>query len=182
MWDALALNRAGMALDLISWRKAVSLWAAGRAVVISEYEDRFLHSARLTIRMPSIIQCLDVKSVPNNYTQVLPLNRRNLWMRDGGRCVYCDAKVTLGNFTIDHVVPRSQGGDTSWENLVTSCQSCNNRKGNRRPRPGELELHHAPFIPKLTRAAPRTLVEKLSFRVPHPSWRDYIYWSMAKAA
>jgi 5-methylcytosine-specific restriction endonuclease McrA len=182
MWDALALNRAGMALDLISWRKAVTLWSLGRAVVISEYEDQYLHSARMTMRMPSIVQCLDVKTMPRNYTQVLPLTRRNLWLRDGGRCVYCEAKVTLNSFTIDHVLPRSQGGTSSWDNLVTSCQSCNNRKGNRRLKPNELAQMHHPFVPKLTRAAPRTLVEKLSFRVPHPSWSDYIYWSVDKAA
>ncbi len=182
MWDALSLNQAGMAIDLISWRKAVSLWALGRAVIIAEYEDRLLRSARLTMHMPAIIQCLDVKVMPKNYTQVLPLTRRNLWMRDGGCCVYCGQKVTLSSFTIDHVLPRSSGGLSTWENLVTACQSCNNRKGNRTPRAGEFQLPHRPRVPRLTRAAPRSLVEKLSFRVPHPSWQDYIYWSLAQAA
>jgi len=182
MWDSLALNQSGMALDLISWRRAVTLWATGRAVVISEYEDKILHSAKVTMHMPSIVQCLDVKHTPKNFTQVLPLTRRNLWVRDGCCCIYCGQKVSLGSFTIDHVLPRSMGGDFSWENLVTACRFCNNRKGNRKPRPGEMDMLHRPFVPKLTKAAPRPLVEKLSFLVPHPSWRDYIYWSLAKAA
>jgi 5-methylcytosine-specific restriction endonuclease McrA len=179
MLDALALNLAGIPMDIISWRKAVTLWALGRAEILASYEDRFIHSPRLTLAMPSVVQCLDVRSMPRNFTHVLPLTRRNLYGRDGGLCVYCGQKISLSSFTIDHVIPRSQGGKTSWDNVVTACMHCNNRKGNRRPRPGEIDMLHEPFVPRLTHAAPRNLVEKLSFRAPPMAWSTYIYWSVA---
>jgi len=178
MLDALALNVAGIPMDIISWKRAVTLWALGRAEILATYEDRFIHSPRLSLAAPSIVQCLDARSMPRNFTHILPFTRRNLHARDGGMCVYCGQKVSLSNFTIDHVIPRSQGGKTSWENVVAACMGCNNRKGNRRPRPGEIDLLHEPFIPRLTRAAPRNLVEKLSFRVPPMAWSSYIYWKI----
>ena len=182
MLDALALNVAGIPMDIISWRKAVTLWALGRAEILAAYEDQFIRSPRFALRAPSVVQCFDVKSMPRNFTHVLPFTRRNLYSRDGGCCVYCAQKVSFSSFTIDHVIPRSLGGKTSWENVVTACMGCNNRKGNRRPRPGDLKMLHQPFTPRLTHAAPRNLVEKLSFRAPPPAWRGYIYWRVANAA
>ena len=178
MLDALALNVAGIPMDIISWKKAVTLWALGRAEILATYEDRFIHSISLTLAAPSVVQCLDARNMPRNFTHVLPFTRRNLHARDGGICVYCSQKVSLSNFTIDHVIPRSQGGKTAWENVVTACMGCNNRKGNRHPKPGELNMLHQPFIPRLTKAAPRNLVEKLNFRTPPMTWNSYIYWSV----
>jgi 5-methylcytosine-specific restriction endonuclease McrA len=181
MMDALALNVAGIPVDIITWKKAVTLWALGRVEVLSAYENQFIHSPRVALAAPSVVQCLDLRSMPRNFTHVLPLTRRNLYARDGGRCGYCGQKVSFSSFTIDHVVPRCLGGRTSWENVVTACMACNNRKGSRRPRPGELKMLHQPFAPRLTHAAPRNLVEKLSFRVPPEAWRAYIYWRIAGA-
>ena len=178
MLDALALNVAGIPMDIISWKKAVTLWALGRAEILATHDNHFIHSPRISIAAPSVVQCIDARSMPRNFTHVLPFTRRNLYARDGGSCVYCGQHVSFSNFTIDHVHPRSLGGKTTWENAVTACMSCNNRKGNRRPRPGELKMSHQPFVPRLTRAAPRNLVEKLSFRSPPLAWSAYIYWSV----
>ena len=181
LMDALALNVAGIPIDIISWKRAVTLWALGRAEILAAHEGRTIRSPRFSLEAPSVIQCIDLKGMPRNFTHVLPFTRRNLHARDGGRCVYCGQKVSLSNFTIDHVLPRSLGGRTDWENVVSACMSCNNRKGNRRPRPGEPKMLHQPFAPRLTHAAPRALVEKLSFRVPPAAWNTYIYWRIAGA-
>ena len=182
MLDALALNVAGIPMDIISWKKAVTLWALGRAEILSAYENQFIRSPSFSLRAPSVVQCFDIKSMPRNFTHVLPFTRRNLYSRDGGRCIYCAQKVSFSNFTIDHVIPRSLGGRTAWENVVVACMGCNNRKGNRRPRPGDLNMLHQPFAPRLTHAAPRNLVEKLSFRAPPVAWSAYIYWRIVRAA
>jgi 5-methylcytosine-specific restriction endonuclease McrA len=176
--DALALNRAGVPVDILPWRRAVTLWALGRAVVLEVYEGRFVHSPSLTLALPSVVQCLDAPATPRNFTRVLPFTRRNLYRRDGGRCAYCGERVTYSSFTIDHVHPRSLGGATSWENTVSACMPCNSRKGNRRPRSGELEPLRRPFVPRLSHAAPRNLVDKLCFREPPEPWRRHIYWSV----
>jgi 5-methylcytosine-specific restriction endonuclease McrA len=178
MMDALALNRAGIPVDILPWKRAVTLWAIGRAEVVAVYEGCFLHSPRITLALPSVVQCLDGPSTPRNFTRVLPFTRRNLYRRDGGCCAYCGVKLSYSSFTIDHVNPRSLGGETSWENTVSSCMPCNSRKGNRRPRAGELEPLRPPFTPRLSHAAPRSLVDKVCFReLPEP-WRAYIYWSI----
>jgi 5-methylcytosine-specific restriction endonuclease McrA len=182
MIESLALNMAGIPMDIISWKKAITLWSLGRAVIISEYEDKIIRSPRFSMHIPSIIQCVDMRVMPRNFTNRLPFNRRNILARDHGVCVYCGQKVTLASFTIDHVIPRSHGGETSWENVVSSCTTCNNRKGNKRWKAGELKMLHQPYAPKLTKAAPRNLVNKLSFKTPHQSWTDYIYWRIALMA
>lgn len=176
MMEALALNRAGVPVDVLPWRKAVTLWALGRAEIVAVHEGLFVHSPRLTIPLPSVVQCLDGPVTPRNFTRVLPFTRRNLYRRDGGRCAYCGQPVTLAGFTIDHVEPRSLGGETSWENTVSACMPCNSRKGNRRPRAGELEPSRRPFAPRLTHAAPRRVVDKLCFRETPEPWRAHIYW------
>ncbi len=178
MLDALALNRAGVPIDIVSWKKAITLWALGRAEVIAVHEGRYVRSPRLCVEVPSVLQCLDGPVSPRNFTRELPFTRRNLYGRDGGRCAYCGQSVSFSSFTIDHVYPRSLGGVTSWDNTVSACMPCNSRKGNRRPRAGELEPIRPPFTPRLTHAAPRNIVEKLCFRPLPESWRAYIYWSI----
>src|SRR3954464_11632167 len=181
MIESLALNMAGIPMDIVSWKKAITLWSLGRAIVIAEYEDQIIHSPRFSMNIPSIIQCIDMRVMPRNFTNFLPFNRKNIYNRDKGCCVYCGQKVTLSSFTIDHVIPSSLGGQTTWENVVTACTTCNNRKGNKRWKAGELKMFSQPYAPKLTKAAPRNLVNKLSFKTPHQSWCDYIYWRVAVA-
>ena len=93
MVEALALNMAGIPMDIVSWKKAITLWSLGRAIVIAEYDDHIVRSPRFSMRIPSIIQCLDMRVMPRNFTNFLPFNRKNIFARDKGRCVYCGVKV-----------------------------------------------------------------------------------------
>ncbi len=177
MFEALALNQGGAPMDIMPWKRAVTLWSLGKAVVLEEYREARVRSIRLVLQLPAVIRCLETRTLPRHYTKVLPLNRRNLFLRDGGCCVYCGKAVSFSSYTIDHVVPKSQGGGSTWENLVAACSRCNNRKGGRRYRADELSMHHRPFVPRLPQAAPRALVQKLGFRRLPEAWKAYLPWS-----
>ncbi|MFZ9098645.1 MAG: HNH endonuclease, partial [Burkholderiaceae bacterium] len=75
--------------------------------------------------------------------------RRNIFARDGSRCQYCGKRFPTSELSIDHVVPRSQGGKTTWTNVVTACRGCNHRKGNRTPEQARMPLLYVPYVPSL---------------------------------
>src|SRR5262249_59068928 len=85
-----------------------------------------IHSARQAMRVPSVIRLLEYRRIPH---QTRALSRKNILMRDRYTCQYCLKTLNSGELTLDHVVPRSRSGETTWENLVACCHPCNNRKG-----------------------------------------------------
>lgn len=121
---ALLLNASYEPLHVITVRRAVVLVLAGKADVVSEGEGS-LHSARVTVPVPSVIRLRYYVKVP--YRAHLPLTRRNVVVRDRGRCAYCGRKGD----TVDHVVPRSRGGTHTWDNVVAACAPCNGRKADK---------------------------------------------------
>ena len=121
--DALVLNATYEPLCVVSSRRAVVLVLTGKAQAV-ESGDRELHSARLTMRVPTVVRLSRYVRVP--YRSTVPLTRRAVFARDGGRCVYCKAPAT----SIDHVLPRSRGGMHVWENVVSCCRRCNHAKAD----------------------------------------------------
>jgi 5-methylcytosine-specific restriction endonuclease McrA len=126
--------------------------------------------------MPSIVRL--VNTVASLFTRGVKFNRRNLYLRDKGRCQYCSRKISTAEFTLDHVVPRCKGGKTSWTNLVTACLTCNQRKGNRSVREAGFRLRTEPVKPRFVAGGAGTL----AWHVGMPeSWKDYMgsfrYWS-----
>ena len=87
-----------------------------------------LHAQRSRIAMPSVIRLLEYRRIPH---QTRALSRKNILLRDRNTCQYCGEALPPGELTLDHVIPRSRGGNSTWENLVACCHSCNRRKGNR---------------------------------------------------
>src|SRR3954451_16346423 len=108
---ALVLNATYEPLGVVSSRRAVVLVLSGKAVAV-EAGDGELHSEHLVMRVPVVVRLTRFVRVP--YRMHVPLTRRAVFARDGGRCVYCTAPAT----SIDHVVPRSRGGEHVWENVV----------------------------------------------------------------
>jgi 5-methylcytosine-specific restriction endonuclease McrA len=121
---ALVLNATYEPLCVVSQRRAVILVLTGKAVAIESSEDE-LHSERLALRVPLVVRLARFVRVP--YRGAVPLTRRAVFARDGGRCVYCLAPAT----SIDHVIPRSRGGGHVWENVVSCCRRCNHAKADR---------------------------------------------------
>ncbi len=124
MSRALVLNATYEPLCVVPSRRAVVLVLAHKAEVLHDTGEA-LHSEHLAVPVPSVIRLRTFVKVP--YRRRAPLNRRGIFARDGHRCQYCGAAAE----SIDHVVPRSKGGEHAWENVVAACRPCNVRKGDR---------------------------------------------------
>jgi 5-methylcytosine-specific restriction endonuclease McrA len=122
--DALVLNASYEPLCVVAARRAVVLVLTDKAVSVA-VGDAVLHSARVEVPVPAVVRLTRFVKVP--YRATVPLTRRAVFARDGGRCVYCGAAAT----SLDHVVPRSRGGAHSWDNVVSACSRCNHVKADR---------------------------------------------------
>ncbi|BAC91671.1 MULTISPECIES: HNH endonuclease [Gloeobacter] len=137
MGKVLVLNASYEPLNITSWRRAVVLLLKEKAEQV-EHNGRILKSS---FPLPTVIRLRQYVQVP--YKEI-PLTRRNVLHRDGHTCQYCGSKEDL---TIDHVVPRSKGGEDAWENVTTACVRCNIKKGNRTPKEAAMPLTTMPRRP-----------------------------------
>ncbi len=122
----LVLNASYEPINVCAARRAIVLVLKGVAMT-EEENGHLLHSTRLTIRVPSVIRLLEYRRIPH---QTRALSRKNILLRDRNTCQYCGEIFPAAELTLDHVVPRSRGGLSTWENLVACCHPCNRRKGN----------------------------------------------------
>jgi 5-methylcytosine-specific restriction endonuclease McrA len=144
MAHVLVLNATYQRLNFISVQRAVVLLLKQKAEPIEVDSGAQLHSERMVLDAPVVIRLLSYVHVPYERFTV-PLSRRTLINRDNHTCQFCGD--TESPLTIDHVVPRSRGGTTSWENCVTACLRCNHRKGNRTPEEANMRLLSVPRRP-----------------------------------
>jgi 5-methylcytosine-specific restriction endonuclease McrA len=141
-----------------------------------EEQGQMLHAAKVNVPMPSVIRLLEYRRIPH---QTRALSRKNILLRDRNSCQYCDAILTAAELTLDHVIPRSRGGLSTWENLVACCHACNRKKGNqmlheltdmrlkREPRP--FSLHTSRHIMRMIGSA-------------DAAWRKYLYFEHTEPA
>jgi len=174
--DTLVLNAAYQPVARVSWQRAFTLVFTGRAEVVETYADRVIRSAREVFPMPSIVRF--VRMVKAYFSRGVRFNRRNVYLRDKGRCQYCGHRVPSNAFNFEHVVPKAQGGRTTWANIVVSCHPCNQKKGNRTPEQAGMKLLSQPYRPKSLPGMGRT---QLAWHEGMPStWKDYLqtvrYW------
>ena len=123
MQCALLLNATFEPLCVVPLRRAVVLVLSQKAVVVSHGAGEY-RSERMSVALPSVIRLTHYVKVP--YRTTVSLSRKAVLARDGGRCVYCGGHAS----TVDHVVPRSRGGEDRWDNVVAACGRCNNRKAH----------------------------------------------------
>ena len=123
----LVLNASYEPINICGARRALVLVLKGVARTEEEH-GMTLHAQRNRIAMPSVIRLLEYRRIPH---QTRALSRKNILLRDRNTCQYCGVVLPSSELTLDHVVPRSRGGASTWENLVACCHSCNRRKGNR---------------------------------------------------
>jgi 5-methylcytosine-specific restriction endonuclease McrA len=157
----LVLNAGYEPLAVVSFRRAVVLVLAGKATLLVE-EDPPVVAGSITVARPSVIILRRYVRVP--FARSVPVSRRGVLRRDGQRCAYCGGSAT----TIDHVLPRSRGGQDTWENLVACCVRCNNRKGNRTPEEMGWSLQVLPRVPRGSTWLARGTEQR------HPLWADYL--------
>ncbi len=156
-------------LSLWGWQDSVKAMFLDRVAVVSFY-DREIRSPSFRLRLPSVVALKEYVQ-QSHYP---PFTRFNLFLRDRFACQYCGDKFRAEDLTFDHVVPRSRGGQTSWNNIVTACTRCNLQKGNKLPRESGMPPRTPPRRPtnyELQRAGRGFPPNYL-----HESWRDFLYW------
>ncbi len=196
--SVLLLNRLYMAVRVVSARRAMTLLYRDLAEVVAVDDGQYLaydfddwvevsaakqrfeperhdwiRTVRFQIAVPKIIRLLGYEHLPRT---AVKLNRRNLFARDQNRCQYCGKRCPTSELSLDHVVPRSQGGTNSWENIVCACVRCNVKKGGRTPEQAHMKLIAPPARP---RRSP-VLTIKLSDS-KYASWKQFLnfaYWNV----
>ena len=161
MGRALVLNATYEPLCVVPVRRAVILVLKEKAEVIHHREE-MLHSERMTLPVPSVIRLTHFVRVP--FRARAPLSRRSIFVRDDHRCQYCGAAAE----NIDHVVPRSRGGEHVWENVVASCRTCNAQKEDRLLAETHLKLRRTPYAPR------ETIWIVVAVGTVDPSWEPYL--------
>lgn len=184
----LVLNRGFVALTLTDVKRCFTLLYKGHVrAVLPDYStyaweewcdvpvlpgDDLIQTPSMTLRIPRVIQLLSCDRPPRHDVK---FSRHNIYVRDGNRCQYCGRRFPTSELSLDHVVPLSRGGPSTWENVVCACLPCNVRKGNKLLEEAGLTLRKPPVKP---RASPLGL---LSPQRIHPSWRNFLdvaYWNV----
>jgi len=173
--ETLVLSATFEPVARVPWQRAITLLWTGKVEVIEEYEDQMVRSVTYEFRMPSVIRFL---RAIRGTKRAIKFSRENVYARDSGKCQYCARRVPRQEATYDHVVPRIQGGPTTWDNVVIACVPCNQRKGGRTPEQARMLLLNRPVKPK---KLPDTLRLTFFFEQGMPaSWknwlRDVAYW------
>jgi 5-methylcytosine-specific restriction endonuclease McrA len=130
-------------LSAIKWKEAITYLWLDKVTVLEWYDDWMVHSATWETKVPAVMMLKDMQ----RRRQKPRFSKANLYVRDVYTCQYCNTPYTKQNLTLDHVVPLSLGGKTSWANIVAACGPCNNRKGNK---------------------------TQLEMQIAHPSWNAYL--------
>src|SRR5436309_4523058 len=155
-------------LNFDDWRELSELKA--------EFEpDEFdwIHTVRFQIAVPRIIRLLGYEKLPR---QDVKFNRRNIYARDSSRCQYCGKKFSTTELSLDHVVPRSQGGKATWDNIVCCCIKCNVKKGGRTPEQARMHLITKPIKPRRSPVINIRLADER-----YSSWKQFLdtaYWTV----
>lgn len=201
--SVLVLNRYYQAIRVVNVRRAFSLLCRALAEVVhieqddnggsrwqnysmeswqelsalkAEFEPNgfdWIRTVRFQIAVPRIIRLLEYDKLPR---QDVKFNRRNIYARDGCRCQYCGKKFPTNELSLDHVIPKSQGGKTTWDNIVCCCVSCNVRKGGRTPEQAHLHLIAKPVKPKRSPVINIRLADQRYW-----SWKQFLdtaYWTI----
>ena len=164
----LVLNSTFEPINVCTMRRAIVLILKGVARAEERHESE-LHSARAKIPAPSVIRLAEYVHIPFERKS---LSRKNILLRDHYTCQYCGKVFNPSDLTLDHVIPKSRGGSSNWDNLVACCKRCNNRKGNATPEEVGMKLVKRPqsFSMHVNRQIMRYLGRT------DAAWRKYLYY------
>lgn len=191
--NVLVLNRLWQAVNVCSAKRAFTLLYQGHAHVVDQDAGSFqvldfnswhtesqvytgsdvVNTVTFKIRVPKVILLLVFDRLPKKEVK---FTRQNVFERDNYVCQYCRKKFDRKDLNLDHVIPRDKGGETSWENIVTSCIKCNSKKANRTPQQAGMKLMKTPKRPKW-----RPLLQVQVGRQPAHEWRHFLdiaYWNV----
>jgi len=133
-------------LNVINWKRAVCLMMKGKAEAL-KYSDKVVRNSEgeEVFRIPLVLRL--IKIIRMIYKNKVPYSKRNIFVRDNFKCMYCGAGSQ--KLTVDHVIPQGQGGKSSFDNCVAACRPCNHKKGNRTPSQAKMFLKRRPYTPTI---------------------------------
>lgn len=169
MSDTLLLNADGapvsfLPLSVIDWQEAIKYMVLDKANVLAWHENWIVRSARWETQVPSILMLREYMKPKST----IRFSKGNVFLRDGYTCQYCNAELTKKECTLDHVVPTSHGGKTTFENTVCACGPCNANKGNNK----KIVPKHKPHKPDFYELVNKR--KKMPFNVRHDDWLEYL--------
>lgn len=142
-YNALLLDSGYLPIQVLDWKKAMTLYFTGRAEVVELHENIHVQSTHKKFPLPKVLRLVEsFKAITR-----VKFNRYNVFLRDKFQCQYCEIKFTQNELSLDHVLPRSRGGKSDWSNIVTSCNPCNNKKADKTPKEARMNLKRAPYEP-----------------------------------
>lgn len=146
MRHCILLNADYTFLNLVNWKRAVCLMAKGKVEVIKDSESAVRVASGAEMRIPAVMRL--VKLIRTIYRAGVAFTKRNVLVRDGFRCAYCGGQKE--RLSIDHIIPKSRGGKTSFENCVAACRGCNLKKGGRTPSEAAMYLKVKAYQPTIS--------------------------------
>lgn len=164
--NVLVLNATYEPINVVTVQRAVVLLLKEKAQIV-EAAQSVLRSGTMAMPLPMVIRLVYYVRIPRLVG--IPLSRRTVLARDHYTCQYCGTTPGRAELTVDHIIPRSRGGETTWDNVVTACRCCNVRKGNRTPEESGLLLQCRPAKPRFVALA------IVSHASSNETWQKYMY-------
>lgn len=161
----LLLNASYEPLRVLEWTDAIRMIFLDKVDVLEEHPHLEVRSVSTMMRVPSVLK---LRSYVNFRHGGPKFNRKSVYERDNYICQYCLRKFAFSFLTYDHVIPKSKGGPKSWENIVTSCKKCNNKKGDRTPEEAGMELIRQPYRPTYNTSL------NMAHQQEHYDWGSYL--------
>jgi 5-methylcytosine-specific restriction endonuclease McrA len=165
MERTLLLDMSFQPMMTIPWQKAITLLTLGKVEVLHEY-DQEVHSTSVIFKLPAVVRLVNMFRRPKRRVKY---SKQNIFARDRWTCQYCGVEKETSELTIDHVVPKSQGGKTEWGNVVSACKACNAKKADRTPQESSMRLRHVPTKPDW--------IPLLTLKIGNPApgmWKNYL--------
>lgn len=162
---ALKLDSSYRPVDIIDSVEALVLCLIGKARAVENYSKEIC-SVKESFKLPAVIAL--TRYVKYRFSYVA-CNRQNVLWRDQNQCQYCANNFSAEKLTLDHVTPKSRGGQNTWENLVAACKKCNQRKGNRTPSEARMFPLRKPLKPK------DSILRSIKEENVSPMWKDYLW-------
>lgn len=172
MYKSLLLNADYKPLHFITDYDAICMFYLGKAEVVAgptgvlSQWDEYWNSPSVSIKVPAVLRLL--KYIKKKRHLVPRFRKKAIFYRDGWQCQFCGIKLHKDSISIDHIVPSSRGGKTSWLNCVSSCLDCNRKKANKIPNEVGMKLLRKPYIPA------NNFIEAMSVPVWHPDWDMWV--------
>lgn len=153
-------------ISAINWEYAIKICLLEKATAVEFYDEWVVRSPSVSLKVPAVI----ASKVFLKKRTSIKFSRNNILLRDNFTCQYCQTKLSVNDFTIDHVIPRVKGGKTKWENVVSSCYTCNSIKG-----------HKSTIKPKTKPVKPDYFslmqnIKAMTLQIPSEKWIPYLDW------